>query len=597
MNTVSRILIFVFVFLPIVSFAAYERVSKGDTITMGEFVYDDNYVATTTANCTVTIYDPANTLKVNAQSMTANANGWYYYDYTVGASETEGVWPSFMVCGSALNGDLVKQDKTFVVGATIVSTSTTASAVWNASTRTLTSLAALATDVWSAATRTLTGAGLDSGSLATLANIETATSSLGAAITNSQTAINTNTDNRVTTATSSLAAVVNANTNTAVSNASTSIGSMIGNLPSLVWSYSTRTLTSMGSLATDVWSAATRTLTGAGLDSGSLATLANIETATSSLGAAISNSTVSGSGTGWLVRMSDANQVLGGAQYRVKVYTTYNSAPTNSSSTPTVTLYDVDRNTVVSAVAMTNIGTGIYEYVYNVSTNAAQGIWETIVSTNTNGSQTLTISDYWEVRGSPAQVIIRDVTDVSTPSIAADVTITNEGSTGYEYQYEWCVVSSQSDSCGGGDDVYYASAAKYINVGEDWNTTLSATVPNAGTYFFKLVVYFGSESSGSSRSFTATSQSSGGGAASGGGGGGGGGGGVVSVPVVTVASACSGADLNGDKKVNSIDFSILLAFWKTNPPFKNTCVDLNGDKKVNSIDFSILLSRWGRIMN
>lgn len=79
---------------------------------------------------------------------------------------------------------------------------------------------------------------------------------------------------------------------------------------------------------------------------------------------------------------------------------------------------------------------------------------------------------------------------------------------------------------------------------------------------------------------------------SGGGGGGGGGGSSSSQPEVT-QNICKGADFNKDNKVNSIDFSILLAFWKTNPPFSNSCVDINKDNKVNSVDFSILLSQWG----
>jgi hypothetical protein len=148
--------------------------------------------------------------------------------------------------------------------------------------------------------------------------------------------------------------------------------------------------------------------------------------------------------------------------------------------------------------------------------------------------------------------------------------------------------------------VYYGTAAKFINPGEDFDTTLSATVPTAGNYYFKLVVYFGADSSGSSRSFTAVGTSGSGGGLSGGGGGGGGGPAPTTNPnvanvVVSAGGSCSGADFNHDKKVNSVDFSILLAFWKTNFPFLNPCVDINGDKKVNSVDFSILLSQWGTV--
>lgn len=50
------------------------------------------------------------------------------------------------------------------------------------------------------------------------------------------------------------------------------------------------------------------------------------------------------------------------------------------------------------------------------------------------------------------------------------------------------------------------------------------------------------------------------------------------------------ADLNNDKKVNLVDFSI-TAFWykKSDPPMK---IDLNNDKVVNLIDFSIMAFYW-----
>lgn len=51
---------------------------------------------------------------------------------------------------------------------------------------------------------------------------------------------------------------------------------------------------------------------------------------------------------------------------------------------------------------------------------------------------------------------------------------------------------------------------------------------------------------------------------------------------------CPGADLNRDKKVNLVDFSILLYYWGTD----NACADLNHNKKVDLIDFSIMLYYW-----
>ena len=66
-----------------------------------------------------------------------------------------------------------------------------------------------------------------------------------------------------------------------------------------------------------------------------------------------------------------------------------------------------------------------------------------------------------------------------------------------------------------------------------------------------------------------------------------------STPVTAVGTA-QPADFNNDGKFGSIDFSILLSFWNTKPPFKNPYVDINKDGKVDSIDFSILLYNWGK---
>ena len=49
------------------------------------------------------------------------------------------------------------------------------------------------------------------------------------------------------------------------------------------------------------------------------------------------------------------------------------------------------------------------------------------------------------------------------------------------------------------------------------------------------------------------------------------------------------ADLNGNGRVNTQDFSILLSYWgsTSKPP-----ADLNRDGFVNTQDFSIMLSQW-----
>src|SRR3989344_1460 len=99
----------------------YQKIAPGDTVTLGEFVFDDNFVATTTP-CTIGITNPLNVEIVPSTTpMTANNDGWHYYDYTTAGNAPSGVWPSVMICGTVQRGDLVKVDKSFIVDSTIKS--------------------------------------------------------------------------------------------------------------------------------------------------------------------------------------------------------------------------------------------------------------------------------------------------------------------------------------------------------------------------------------------------------------------------------------------------------------------------------------------
>ena len=208
----------------------------------------------------------------------------------------------------------------------------------------------------------------------------------------------------------------------------------------------------------------------------------------------------------YTVELSDIGEVLQGTTTRAKLtILDYESVPTNALSIPTIILYDASR-AIATSGSMTLLSTGVYEHTYVVPSDATSGLWESIVSVDLGGATALTLNDYWEVEGSPAQVIINSISDTTVPSISANVTISNEGNSGYEYQYEWCVVTSQDNQCGGGDDIDYASAAKFLAAGEDYTANLSATVPNTGNYWFKVVVYYGTEASGASRVFTATEE-------------------------------------------------------------------------------------------
>ena len=440
----------------------------------------------------------------------------------------------------------------------------------------------------------------------TNSNVLAASTSLGASIsgvnsnTNSQVAsavssINSNTN----TQTSGIASTVNTNTNTVVTQASTSLASTINaasssitssvlaavaSIPSSVWAYTTRTLTSGASIAADIWSAATRTLTSLNLTTQ----------------------------VPWSINTSNIGTVVAGQSYQATLTTIYNGTLTDSLNLPTVTIYDSSNNAIISNATLTRIATGTYSYTYAIPGTAPAGTWKSVFTAGVDTNNTLPSVDYWTVVTNPAQVIINSFANTVTPNVSANITITDEGLSGNEYQYQWCVVSDLNDPCGSGHNVFDGVAAKYINAGQDFNTTLTATVPNPGNYYFKIIAYFGTQSSISYRSFTATAPTTSGGSGNSGvssGGGGGGGGGSPSsgssssnsnstVPIIPNSTQCTLpnrklADLNCDGKVNMIDFSILLYFWGTKPPYSNPFVDMRHTGKIDARDFSIMLYEWG----
>ncbi len=645
---------FAFLSIPfVVSASNYPTIAPGDSITLGEFVFDDNFVATTT-DCWVGITNPLGTEMVASNKlMTANNDGWHYYDYTTASNAPSGTWPSIMKCGTVARGDLVIVDKSFIVDWSVVSTSTiktvvdesltvatsslsavinsntnavsnTASSsvvsqilssitsipanVWGYSSRTLSSFGSLVADttssVWSAVSRTLTGSGLDSGSLATLSDIQTATSSLASATTASTNAVNSNLDAQLLAASTSLASFITNNSNATVLAASTSLASYL----------STYTDAASSSIASFVNANTNSTILAA---STSLAAFINANTNSAILTASTSLATVINANTNtqilsasttlagdiakkWTVTLSDFGETTVNTAYKAKLQVlNYATVPTDADSLPTVVVTDPAGTIQVPAGVMTKDSNGTYSYSYSIGGSAIGGVWETVVSVVVNG-ETLRVNDYWNLSSSPADVNIVEITDKVIPSITANVRIDNMGTSASDFYYVYCLVSSEDNLCGGNDDIDSASDTAYITAGSFINLSLTLDdVPSAGTYWFKVKAralaepnWAASTEQFVAESGTVTPPPTGGDT----GGGGGGGGGIAAILTTPTAStnSCSGADLNGDKKVNSVDFSILLAFWRKTPPFKNPCVDINKDNKVSSVDFSILLYEWGK---
>lgn len=207
------------------------------------------------------------------------------------------------------------------------------------------------------------------------------------------------------------------------------------------------------------------------------------------------------------VSMTDADSVPTTGKYRATVtLRNFESAPVNANSVPRITIYDPDRSEIVSDDTLTPESAGVYSYEYEIPDDATGGVWESRVSIDPDGEGDLILSDIWNLSGSAAEVVINDITDTTIPTITANTTITNEGGSDQEYNYTWCVVSSESNQCGGGDDVYVSSAAKLLVPGQSFTTDLSATVSTVGTYWFKVSVNWGSGTSGAAVQFDATSE-------------------------------------------------------------------------------------------
>ena len=220
-----------------------------------------------------------------------------------------------------------------------------------------------------------------------------------------------------------------------------------------------------------------------------------------------------------------------------------------------------------------------------------------IIAKNTIG-QGATSSPVSATPGPPAQVLIQSFSSKTTPTISTAVRITNEGSIAYEYQYSWCVNGSEVESCGSSDDVFDSTAAKLIQPGTNFDTMLQSTVPAIGNYWFHVTAQFGSDSSTASQSFTAVAPAT----DNSGGGSSGPAVGAVEVEVAGVVS-CRNRPLRPHALLLAISMATAKLIRSTSRysfhfgrhrRHSKTKVDINGDGKVDTTDFSILLYHWSK---
>jgi len=205
---------------------------------------------------------------------------------------------------------------------------------------------------------------------------------------------------------------------------------------------------------------------------------------------------------GYIVTVNDVDKVILTEDYKVTL-TIQNSDGSfvNATTTPKITLTNPLGSIRVENWTMSYVRTGVYEYSYTTTSSDVEGIWKSEINLTVNGEDA-TVVKYWRVEGSAAQVRILEMTDTSIPTISARVNITNEGSVGYEYTYEYCVVENQNDQCGDGTELSYVSGAKYINAGESWTPTLELDgITTSGKKWFKIKVHYGGKVSGASTDF------------------------------------------------------------------------------------------------
>jgi hypothetical protein len=125
---------------------AIDTYAPGETATLGEFIYNDDYTPTAD-DCTITIQSPSLAILVNNVTMTDEGTvpvtGWHYYTYTIPA--TQGKYPAYITCGSTGAGNLFKLDKSFIVKAPPVTSSDISGAVTTINTNTNNATSGLAT--------------------------------------------------------------------------------------------------------------------------------------------------------------------------------------------------------------------------------------------------------------------------------------------------------------------------------------------------------------------------------------------------------------------------------------------------------------------
>lgn len=115
-------------------------------------------------------------------------------------------------------------------------------------------------------------------------------------------------------------------------------------------------------------------------------------------------------------------------------------------------------------------------------------------------------SNYFEISrkvpANPAQITVT-VTDRVITTICAEISITNEGAGNQEYIYYYWITPRANGEIVDGDTVDSGSASKMIAPSDTFIVEKCLTLPNGGTYWFKVKVFWDADSSSASEQFIA----------------------------------------------------------------------------------------------
>ena len=216
------------------------------------------------------------------------------------------------------------------------------------------------------------------------------------------------------------------------------------------------------------------------------------------------NTTINSLANNTEVRLTDFGELMVGKAYLAQV-TVFDSdgRMMNPDVPPTISLYDASGNPIVSDAVMTWVSTGQYAYSYTTVAGQQSGQWTTLTKTIVQGS-TMRNIEYWELEANPPEVTLT-VIDPYIPSIDGEIKITNEGSSAQEYFYLWWITPRADGYYADADTVDSGSASKLIGPLVTFTTTETLTVPTTGTYWYKVLVYYGTEWSAASAMFNAVS--------------------------------------------------------------------------------------------